>query len=103
MNFLKRIFAYHNTTAVSEPELKDRTEKAKSQNKMILEIFKSNPKEMMSASDIQRRTGFLITSVRRSLTWLHQGNQITMVGRKRNEETGALEFTYLYHDKLSTL
>jgi transcription initiation factor IIE alpha subunit len=103
MNFLKRIFAYHNTTAVSESELKSRTDKAKAQNMQIMEIFRSNPKDMMSASDIHRKTGILITSVRRSLTWLHQGNQITRVGRKRNEETGALEFTYLYHDKLSTL
>lgn len=91
---LARILSYFNTTKEGGKELQENIAKAKAQDKTIYQLFKDNPDELFSGSMIQKRTGYLIVSCRRTITTLNKKGMIVRVGKRRCPETNSNEYTY---------
>jgi len=64
---------YFNTTNLPEPELKERELRAGTQNRIILDFFKSHPGQSFTPFEVQRYVNLNnvpITSIRRAMTTL---------------------------------
>lgn len=93
---------YFNTTDVSERQLTLFTEKAITQNDLILKTFKAFPEKEISASDILHNSildDAPITSIRRSLNTLKRRLEIVEVGQK-DGLYGRPETTYKLYNNL---
>ena len=85
---------FFNTTSESGTELQKQIKKATHQNEVIYGIFKRYEGTEFTGSDIEKQTRYLITSVRRSITTLHDKGLIARTGKRWNKDTQANEFTY---------
>lgn len=86
LDFFSRTNSYHNTLPiVDEKELDKREEKAKGQDKQILEFFESHKHESFTPAQIHLLFAqkWPLTSVRRSLTNLSKAGKLLVTGEKR--------------------
>jgi len=96
---------FYNTTGESGNQLALFTEKAKSQDKAILNFFKKFPSWSISASDILVNQvcneNTPITSIRRSLNTLVKEMEIVADGKKKSLYD-RIEFTYKLNQSIIT-
>lgn len=83
---------YYNTTNQSGEQLKLYQEKSETQEERILRLFKKDTK--LSPSQIERITGFPITSIRRALTDLKQSGRIKALDYHVKGKYGRPESVY---------
>jgi len=67
---------YYNTNGLSGEQLQEATESALSQEKRILDFFKSNPKSSFTTHEIEDLLGINHDSVKRSITNLTQAGKL---------------------------
>jgi len=86
--------SFFNTTSENGAELKKQIKKASVQNEVIYKIFQNYAETNFTCSDIEKMTRYLITSVRRAVTCLHDKGALVRTGKRWNQNTQANEFTY---------
>lgn len=76
----------------------------KGQEKVILQLFQSNPKDYFTAEDVHARGGFdaatPLTSIRRGVTNLMKAGEIEKTGRKKPGSYGESIHCYKYKMKI---
>ena len=90
------IQGHHNTTNLSGPDLVIAEEKAKTQQEVILEIFKKHPDKEFTPLAVWRMTEkkYIHTSVRRAMSNLADAGLLEKTNRKIVEEHGSINYTW---------
>ena len=85
---------YYNTTNLSGTELKESHVKAETQSEKILKFFLSNPGKAFTPVQVHNNMGFLLTSVRRSLSDLTKSGDLIKTEEQRKEIFGAVNYKW---------
>tara|TARA_R100000315_G_C5153034_1_gene87785 strand:- start:246 stop:542 length:297 start_codon:yes stop_codon:yes gene_type:complete len=88
---------YYNTTNETGNDLKESHKKAESQQKKILDIFKTSKEASPSQVMLALPVGTLITSVRRCITDLTKEGHLEKTTRKRKGIYGRPEYIWKLH------
>ena len=88
---------YYNTTNETGEDLKESHKKAESQQKKILDIFKTSKEASPSQVMLALPVGTLITSVRRCITDLTNEGHLEKTTRKRKGIYGKSEYIWKLH------
>jgi Fe2+ or Zn2+ uptake regulation protein len=90
---------FYNTTSLAGPELKQREMRAGTQNRLILDIFKSLPDNSFTPFEILlmlpwEKFNTPITSIRRSITTLTNLGYLVKTAERRAGIYGDMNFTW---------
>lgn len=93
---MRQLDLFYNTTNLFGSELKEHQMRAGTQNKIILDYFKSVPGLLLTPFDVQKLFpgNVPITSIRRSLTTLTNLGYLLKTDNKRIGEYGEMNHTW---------
>ena len=85
---------FYNTINLNGSELIGATDKTESQKQQILRFFLEHPGKAFTPVHVHNNMGFLLTSVRRSLSDLTKDGHLTKTEEQRREIFGAVNFKW---------
>lgn len=97
------MFTYFDTTDQHGTTLDAYESKAEAQNKIILDVFKSNPYQKFTPYQVHDLIGgdntCLISNVKRAITTLTKSNHLRKLDEKIIERYGRENFVWVYNSK----
>lgn len=87
--------SYYNTTSLEGEDLAEARKNSRSQQEMVMEVFRESPDLRMTPWDVQRHLPFCpITSVRRAITDLTDAGELEKTSHKREGAYEAPNYTW---------
>lgn len=92
--------AYYNTTNLNGADLKKSTGRAESQTEKILRFFLANPDRAFTPAEVYRAMdGFLLTSVRRSMSDLTKSGDLIKTDTQALGNFGSANYKWMLNQE----
>ena len=91
---------YYNTTNLNGADLKKSTGRAESQTEKILRFFLAHPDRAFTPAEVYRAMdGFLLTSVRRSMSDLTKSGDLIKTDTQALGQFGSANYKWMLNEK----